>query len=100
ISTNKAVATSRSSQFAKFMFIGVHPSPRSLSECGFVIEMITNHNSLITSYGKKWAVRVSNPRPSRCKRDALPLSYPPELPLKSDSEKNLQKDACPPSLHT
>ena len=30
------------------MFIGVHPSPRSLSECGFVIEMITNHNSLLT----------------------------------------------------
>src|SRR2546429_8377923 len=55
-------------------FIGVHLSRRSLGEGGFVVEMITNHNSLITSHGKKWAVRVSNPRPSRCKRDALPLS--------------------------
>jgi hypothetical protein len=30
---------------------------------------IENGKSKIT-----WAVRVSNPRPPRCKRDALPLS--------------------------
>ncbi len=30
----------------------------------------------------QWARKVSNLRPSRCQRDALPLSYAPELPAR------------------
>src|SRR2546423_13032327 len=35
-----------------------------------VLEVTLFHQEFV----RKWAVRVSNPRPPRCKRDALPLS--------------------------
>ena len=41
-----------------------------------------------------WTGRVSNPRPLRCQRNALPLSYQPVISFRLDADCPAMSEVC------